>query len=286
MPFAKGLCMKKFSFLFLFGVIQVPLIAMEKPAIYHIPATANKVLQEVSYEQLLSIKSEQELADQGTIVSLVIRPDKNQRQIVPSLQLTREFIIGDKNEKEEKDREFGAVTMMRADVARALGGYHIPGDNIHVEGLRFGKKYLDTGDLVVIKNRDQEIKSVLLKTLIPHYACWKLQARCGSHAHDLLNAEGEYERGIIHDGNPVDGLEDRLRGIRLVVLKAGEVTCGDHVAIARGSEKQDLMAQFHLEQVAAAWIEKSKALAEKLEKEEAAKMASRKQVRVKKMAQK
>ena len=175
---------------------------------------------------------------------------------------------------------------MRADVSRALGGYHIPGDNIHVEGLRFGKKYLEAGDLVVIKSPSDEIKSVLLKTLIPHYACWKLQARCGSYAHDFLNAEGEYEQGIIHDGNTVNGLQDRLRGIRLVVLKAGEVALGDHVSIARGTEKQDLMAQFHLAQVAAAWVEKSEVLAEKLEKEEAAKMASRKQVRLKKMAQK
>ena len=75
---------------------------MEKPAIYHIPATANKVLQEVSHEQLLSIKSERELGDQGTIVSLVIRPEKNHRQIVPSIQLTREFIIGDKNSQKKR----------------------------------------------------------------------------------------------------------------------------------------------------------------------------------------
>lgn len=259
---------------------------MEKSAIYTIPAVANKVLQEVSREQLMTIKSEKELGDHGIITSLVIRPDKNQRQVVPSVQLTREYIIGDKNKDLEKDREFGAVTMMRADVSRALGGYHIPGDNIHVEGLRFGKKYLDTGDLVVIKSPQEEIKSILLKTLIPHYACWKLQARCGSRAHDFLNAEGEYEQGVARDGNPVNGLEDRLRGIRLVVLKGGEITPGDHVFIARAAEKDALIAQFHLEQVSAAWVEKSKALAEKLEKEEAAKMAYRKQARLKNLAQK
>ena len=261
------------------------LSAMERSGMYHVPAVANKVLHEVASEQLANIYSEQELADQGVISALVIRPEKDYRKLVQSMHITREYIAGDKNEKEEKDREFGAVTMMRADVSAALGGAHIPGDNIHVEGLRFGKKYLDIGDFVVIKSRQQEIKSILLKTLIPHYACWKLQARCGSCAQDLLNAEGDYEKGIIRDGNTINGLEDRLRGIRLVVLKNGEITVGDHVFIVCGEQKAELVKKFHLEQVSAAWIEKSKTLAEKLEKEEMAKMACRQKARLKKMTQ-
>lgn len=223
-------------------------------SVYHVPAIANKVFKEVKAEQLTAIKSEDELSDTGIIEALVIRPKKDYRLLVASATLTPEYIEGDKNKELESEKEFGAVTIMRADVSEALGGFHIPGDNIHVRGLRLGQKYLQPGDLIVIKTPQQEITSVLIQTFIPHYACWKLQARCGARAFEFLHNK--------HN--------ERLRGIRPVVLKGGRVSVGDQITIMRGNEKNALMVKCSLA-LATMLLQKSIPLAEKLEQEEAAK---------------
>ncbi|GMU19802.1 MAG: hypothetical protein AMXMBFR12_09930 [Candidatus Babeliales bacterium] len=260
--------------------ISCNLIAMESlkcslkesvSKLYHVPAIANKVFQEVKSEQLATIKSEDELADTGTITALVIRPKKDFRQTVSSIILTPEYIEGDKNKENETDKEFGAVTIMRADVSEALGGFHIPGDNIHVQGLHLGEKYLQPGDLLAIKTPQQELASILMQSFIPHYACWKLQARCGVNAFRFLHAEDPYETGFSKNGKIIHGLRDRLRGSRPIVLKSGKITVGDQISIIRNNEKNALLFKFSLTHAATLWLQNSSPLAEKLENEEAAK---------------
>ena len=250
--------------------------------IYHVPAIANKILQEVKSEQLAAIKSEDELADIGTIAALVIRPKKDFREIVSSLILTPECIEGDKNKENETDKEFGAVTIMRADVSEALGGFHIPGDNIHVQGLHLGEKYLQPGDLLIIKTPQQELAVILMQTFIPHYACWKLQARCGVNAFRFLHAEDLYETGFSKNGKIIHGLRDRLRGIRPIVLKGGKITVGDQISIIRNDEKNALLLKFSLTHAATLWLQNSKPLAEKLQNEEVAKRKCRRNSLLKK----
>ena len=255
---------------------------MEQSEIYTIPAVANRVLRHITREELFAIKPEHLLSDEGVIEGLIIRPEKNQRRKVTSCQILRNYIVGDKNQSQEEDQEFGAVTLMRADVSHALGGMHFPGDNIHVRGLRMGKNYLNTGDLITIIDTRNIVKVILLKTYIPHSACWKLLSRCGQEAFDFLNSEGAYELGVNTSQGLLDGVQQRLRGIRLAVLKEGTIAIGDKVLIERAQAKEKRLHENNLIQVAVEWISASKELGLKMEKEDEEKMKARKSVRLKK----
>ena len=254
---------------------------------FTIPAIANKVYRQVSKEQLLTIKPEDKLDHLGTITSLIVRPEKNKRILMSSLLLMRQgYIYGDKQEekKDDPDKQCGAVSLMRSDVSFALGGSCIPGDNIHVDGLHIGKDYLAEGDLIIISNpATLNIKSILLKTYVAHYACWKLLARCGQDAFNFLNAEGEYENGNNKEKKEfVHGLHHRLRGIMLIILKGGEIALHDLVTIASGTEKDTLLAQLNLKIAAEQWLEKSIKPAEQYENQEKAKRELRNKVNIKK----
>ena len=254
---------------------------------FTIPAIANKVYKQVTKTDLLNIKPESQLGPIGIITALIVRPEKDKRTILPSLQLMPQgYIYGDKQQekKDDPDRQYGAVSLMRSDVSHALGGSFIPGDNIHVEGLHIGKDHLADGDLIIISDPETlNIKSILLKTYVAHYACWKLLARCGQDAFNFLNAEGEYENGNNKEKEEfVHGLHHRLRGIMLVILKGGEIALNDLVTIAHGTEKDTLLAQLNLTSAAAQWLEKSVKPAEEYENQEKAKRELRNKTRVKK----
>lgn len=262
-----------FSPVVLGGRFNVPAVAADKPT------------QVVSKETLLSgILSENELGNQGVITDLVVRPEKNVREVVSEAKLTLSNVEGDRGSKE--DQEINAVTLMRSDVSRTIGGAHIPGDNIHVEGLHIGEDHLQAGDLVVISN--ENIKSVLLKTHMPHYACWKFESRCGGIAYDFVNSEGDYENGIFKNPGTqegwIHGLQHRLRGIRLVVLKEGTVVRGDQVTIVRAQDFEDFLIQNgispgekeELQEARQKWLDASRSPAEKEEKNQKAKVEVRK----------
>jgi hypothetical protein len=265
---SKGFFMKKIFLMLMLIGNSFFIRAMnkdEREAVYDVPAKANQVLHEVPKEQMLSIKCEDELSDQGIINDLVIRPQVEKRKVVESLKLTVLGAEGDKNYSRENDRELTAVTLMRTDVSAALGGAYVPGDTIHVTGLRMGKKYISPGDIFVIA-KGQEIKSILLKTYASHYACWKLKARCGQIAFDFLNSGGDYEDGCNTPRGIINGINDCLRGHTLVVLKEGEVAKGDTIFIERAEHKEKRLQTMGLTQLAQKWLQASEAPAEKYEK--------------------
>lgn len=275
--------MKRILILALFSPMM--LVAMDQSQtakIYEIPAVPNKTVRDTTHQELLAIAPDHLLKDEGIIEALVIRPDKDKRAYRYLCEITSTHIIGDKNEKTTEYQDLAVVTMMRADVAQEIGGYHLPGDNIHVRGMRMGKKYLEVGDILTIIDAQNIVKAILLKTYIPHQACWKFQARCGKLAFDFCNNEDAYENGLEAPRGKLDGVEQRLRGIRLAVLKGGLVSIGERVIIERGQDKQKRLAEFNLAQRLHELVEKSKEPGLKLEADDAARAKMRKDTRLKK----
>jgi len=181
------------------------------------------LLNPMSEADVARILPAEQCGTEGTVETLVmLRPD-GWISKEKSLQLTYDGV---------KDDEGFSVTLMRADVSAALGGAVVPADHIHVTGIDLGMRSLKAGDLIVIKDpKNATLKAVLLKTYIEHLADNEIVDLCGQRAFDVLNAEGEYSRGLDYKSNPVHGIRDRLRGVKLAVLKEGEVAVGDRVAI-------------------------------------------------------
>ncbi|MFZ5954228.1 MAG: hypothetical protein ACOYT8_03990 [Candidatus Dependentiae bacterium] len=260
--------MKKLIFSLL---TSLSLCAMERNNSYYVPAVAQKELTHITEEQLSAILPDDQLSSQGVITSLVVRPQEHYRTLVNELVITPEGIEGDKHVNSKPHYALDVVTLMRSDVSDALGGAHVPGDNIHVKGMKLSKKNIKAGDLVIVKNQST-IKAVLLKTHIPHYACWKLTARCGKTAFDFLNAEGNFLNGY----GSIHGLRDRLRGIRLSVLKSDEpVRIGDLVAIATKEQKDLILADSQIHGEYQKLLSMSIEVGNTLKKQEKAKRALR-----------
>lgn len=261
---------------------------MEQPQtgkIYEVPAVVNKILRNTTQEELLAIAPDHLLYDEGVIEAIVIRPDKDKRVYMNTGIITPTHVYGDKNEKLTEYQDLAAVTMMRADVAHSIGGYHLPGDNLHVRGMRMGKQYLDVGDIITIIDAQHMVKAILLKTYMPHQACTKFLSRCGQLPFYFCNNEAEYENGLVGPHGKLDGVEQRLRGLRLAVLKAGLVSLGNRVVIERHEAKEKRLTEFNLAQKAAELVEKSKELGLKLEAADAARAKLRKDLRLKKQSQ-
>lgn len=256
--------------------------SMENNNNFYVPAQAQQSLIHITHEQLAQILPVTKLSNKGLITSLVVRPELNTRSIVDTLQILNDGIEGDK-----KDNliSYSPVTLMRSDVSSALGGAQIPGDNIHVAGLDISQKSLNSGDLIVVTENDSiseksnvTTKAILLKTDIPHHACWKIESRCGKTALSFLNAESMYEDGHkTIDGNLIHGLNDRLRGLKLFVLKAGIIKTGDVVTIVKDEEKEKLLNSApELKKTYVECLENTRAVAERIEQQELAKRNLRK----------
>lgn len=265
--------------------ISFSLLAMDEPhmgKLYHIPATANKYYRETTKEELLTIAPDHLLKDEGIIGALVIRPEKEQRTYMRSIEVKLTHIYGDRNSSETELQDLASITMMRSDASRAFGGAHLPGDNIHVSGMRMGKQYLEEGDILTIIDAQHMVKAILLKTYMPHQACWKFASRCGKQAFDFCNNEDAYENGLVGPNGKLDGVEQRLRGVRLAVLKGGLISEGNRVIIERGQAKEKRLAECAVVWRAAELVAKSREPGLKFEAEDAAKAKIRKEARLRK----
>lgn len=271
--------MKKSVLMILMGT---NICAMEEIKRYHAPALANKVLRETTEQDLLKMSPEHLLKDEGVIEALVIRPEKDWRVPMSMVEVTPTHILGDKNAECTELQDLAAVTMTRADVSQAMGGCYLSGDNIHVRGMRMGKQALDVGDILTVIDAQNKVKAIFLKTHIPHQACWKFQSRCGKLAFDFCNNEDAYENGLEAPQGKLNGVEQRARGIRLAVLKAGLLSVGNRVIIERSDAKAKRLAEFDLAQKAAELVAKSKEPGLKYEKEDEARAKMRKDARLKK----
>lgn len=249
--------------------------------VFEVPQDPNIILGNTTQEQLLTISPDYLLKDEGIIEALVIRPEKNKRVYMSSCEITPTHIHGDKNCQTTEHQDLAVVTMMRADMGKAIGGYHLPGDNIYVSGMRMGKKYLEVGDIITIIDAQNMVKAILLKTYMPHQACLKFRSRCGQLAFDFCNNEDKYENGLMGPQGMLDGVEQRLRGLRLAVLKPGLIFVGNRVLIEREQAKEKRLAEFNLAQVAMQIIQKSKEPGLKYEAADVAKAQLRKDARLK-----
>jgi|GEM_PF-3707181 len=260
-------------------VLSLATVSIALPgALRQSPADSKIIFNAITHHALATIKTEEQLHATGTITSLIIRPQSNTRLAVDSAHLTKNGIVGDlRAQQDSTTTPPDAVTLMRSDVSDVLGGAHLSGDNIHVEGLHIGEKYVKTGDLLIVRDvQTAEIKTILLKTLIPHYGCWKFISRFGQNAFDLCNAEGNYPDGIQTPAGLIHGTQHRLRGLRLIVLKEGTINIGDHVAILADEEKEQLLTDFNLHAEYAHALEVSKPIGEKYEKKQQLAAALRK----------
>lgn len=232
---------------------------------YTVPGEVKSPCLNVTAEQLRAIKSENQLQTYGTLKAIVIRPETNKRTMLPSALITKQGLTGDKGARPDfAYPHLVAVALMRADVSGVLGGAHVPGDNLHVDGMTLDTQRLHPGDLIAISEPDnkQKIKASFLMTDIPHTACFRLKARVGEKAFRFINGMGEFEEAenmlTSHDGQPLNGPQQRLRGIFLTVLEEGIPSVDDLVFIITGQEKDEYIAKRGLSEFC------KKALAESL----------------------
>ncbi len=205
----------------------------------------------VDSDDVKRVESVRNLAKYGVVESLIARPMSGMREAHTSLKLTKLGVESDHRFKKRDRKEqhiVQAVSLMRADVSQVLGGAHVPGDDIHVRGLDLSEMSLPIGALIVIKHPYKEIiKAILLKTCVEYYANDRLLKRCGENAYDLMQVEGPFDTSLHNGTNSVHGLRDRLRGVKLAVLKEGEVSVGDHVLIVTGEESEALIKKYKLD---------------------------------------
>jgi hypothetical protein len=256
-----------------------------------IQGSLKEPFKNIEERDLVSIQPESQLKQTGTIVGLVIRPDKGLREYVKKVRVGHSHIEGDENQfSTEVTQELEAVSLIRADVSHAMGGFHVTGDNIHVDGIKLGKDTFRSGDLLyVIDSSTRKIKVVLLRTDVPHYACYKFIQRCGQIAHDFVNAEGVYEQGFqkSNETDPatselIHGTQHNLRGVKLAVLKSGTIALGDQVSIVKGKQVLSYLRKHRLESEYVRLLEMSNAYGTKLKQEQLAKQTIRKRARQRK----
>ena len=246
---------------------------------YHEPAQNGIFRRDFLLSAVHRIQAEEELQDSGTIVGLVVRPKSEYRQMVSSCKVTKTHIEGDKHKELLKDQELHAVTLMRADVSQALGGMHIPGDNIHVKGLRMGRKYISEGDLLTVcePGNKELIRAVFLLTAVEYTACLKLESRAGKHAYDFLNAEGIFRNTLIKTpkGKLLNGPEQRLRGLRLAVIYEGIVELGHDIFIEKGAQRNQRLVSLGMVEYAAELLIKARPVAQTLKAQDERRAAYR-----------
>ena len=169
---------------------------------------------EVGLAQLLEAPQ-----DRGNLELIVIRPTKEQRQILDEAWLSPEAgVQGDnwakgcwKSLPDGRPDPDVQVTMMSARLARLVMGedkshWALAGDQL-IADLDLSEGNLPVGQRLVLGDAVLEITSV------PHRGCAKYRARFGDEALRFINTD--------------EGRRMNLRGIYTKILQAGRVRVGD-----------------------------------------------------------
>lgn len=178
--------------------------------------TVTRILpKDITLEQLNSLLTKKKSGTTGRVTSLVVRPHKCCRKLVPALKATSKKIEGDYHTFtawSAKDQpELDVATFMDKRDSDILGGAHISGDNIHAD---ISIEDMKPGDLLVFNSSDDTEKPAILSlSYMSHNACPRLRARSNKLAVDFFN-----EHSNIH-----------LRGLRLFVVREGIIKVGDMV---------------------------------------------------------
>lgn len=160
-------------------------------------------------------------ADQGTVDMIVVRPDRNLRELPHAIELSPESgLAGDRWSRHCTRRlpdgrlnPDTQITLMNRRAAALIAGpesrWPLAGDNLMVD-LDLSLANLPTGQRLRIGG------SVLEITAQPHLGCAKFNARFGADALALVNSP--------------QGKELRLRGVNAKVVEAGWVRTGDRIS--------------------------------------------------------
>jgi MOSC domain-containing protein YiiM len=153
-------------------------------------------------------------ADEGVVALVVARPEVEARRTPARCRLTpEEGVEGDRWRRRENPDPRAQITVMRADVARLFANgqpLSLFGDNLLVE-LDLSLANLPPGTRLSVGTALCEV------TPQPHTGCGKFAARFGQDARDLTAAPAFRDQ--------------RLRGLYIRVLEAGEVGPGDPVRV-------------------------------------------------------
>ena len=159
-------------------------------------------------------------ADGGTLVQIVVRPDKELRELPQSCTVTPEAgIPGDRWARhcshqlpDGRLNPETQLTLMNARCLALVAGsrerWPLAGDNLVVD-LDLSEANLATGQRLKIGEAIIEI------TAKPHTGCAKFSNRFGAEALKFVNSP--------------EGTALRLRGVHAQVVQAGRITVGDRI---------------------------------------------------------
>ncbi len=159
-------------------------------------------------------------ADSGTLAMIVVRPEREQRHLSESAELTpAEGLVGDRWARHcTRKLEDGRInpdtqlTLMNVRAVELVAGprdrWPLAGDNLVVD-LDLGIENLPSGQRLKIGGAVLEI------SLEPHTGCSKFAKRFGPAALKFVNSP--------------EGRALRLRGVNAQVVQAGRVNVGDRI---------------------------------------------------------
>lgn len=160
-------------------------------------------------------------ADQGTVDMIVVRPDRDLRELPHAIELSPESgLAGDRWSRHCTRRlpdgrlnPDTQVTLMNRRAAALIAGpesrWPLAGDNLIVD-LDLSVANLPVGQRLRVGGAVLEI------TAQPHLGCSKFNARFGADALAWVNSP--------------QGKELRLRGVNAMVIEAGWVRTGDRIS--------------------------------------------------------
>ena len=159
-------------------------------------------------------------ADGGTVVQIVVRPDRDLRERPPSCTVTPEAgIPADRWSRhcthQLPDGRLNPETQLTlmntrwlALVAGSPDRWALAGDNLLVD--------LDLSELNLATGQRLKIGGAILEiTAKPHTGCSKFSKRFGADALEFVNS--------------VEGKALRLRGVHAQVIQPGRITVGDRI---------------------------------------------------------
>jgi hypothetical protein len=162
-------------------------------------------------------------ADAGVVDLIVVRPDRDLRQLPAAAELSPESgLVGDRWSMHATRRlpdgrlnPDTQITLMNSRAAELVAGprerWPLAGDNLVVD-LDLSVENLPAGRRLKIGDAEIEISAE------PHTGCSKFSKRFGPDALKFVNSP--------------EGRRLRLRGVNAMVLKAGRVALGDSISKA------------------------------------------------------